>query len=90
MSTTTGLVFFEEEGTLMTIFRRSSAPADGFTEAMWETLIAVAMAVAICISLISLSAHLNEVKTVREAGMHAAPPAAEHRLPAAGAASQFD
>ena len=80
----------------MTIFRRSSALADGFIEAMWDTLIAVAMAVAITISLISLSIHLNEVKTVREAGLRSAPPVAEHHLPSAanvgagGAASQFD
>jgi hypothetical protein len=80
----------------MTVFRRSSAFADGFTEAMWETLIAVAMAVAICISLISLSTHLNEVKTVREAGLRSAPSTAGQHLPSAanvgpgGAASQFD
>jgi hypothetical protein len=79
----------------MTMFRRSSAFADGFIEAMWETLIAVAMAVAICVSLISLSAHLNEVKTVREAGIRPTQSTVEHRLlPAANVgaetASQFD
>jgi hypothetical protein len=38
----------------------------GFIQAMWETLIALIMAGAICISLISLSVHLNKAKTLRE------------------------
>jgi hypothetical protein len=38
----------------------------GFIQAMWETLIAMIMAGAICISLISLSGHLNKAKTLRE------------------------
>jgi hypothetical protein len=39
---------------------------NSFMEAMWETLITLAVAAGISISLISLSAHLNEVKKVRE------------------------
>ena len=79
----------------MMMFRRSSALSDGFIEAMWETLIAVATAVAICVSLISLSAHLNEVKTVREAGIRPTQSTVEQRSPPAAnvgaeAASQFD
>jgi hypothetical protein len=53
----------------------------GFIEAMWETLIALAMAAAICVSLISLSAHLNKAKTLREAGVGTMQTTAEHRLP---------
>lgn len=41
--------------------------SDGFVEAMWETLITLATAVAICISVISLSAHLNETRAIRGA-----------------------
>jgi hypothetical protein len=53
----------------------------GFIEAMWETLIALPMAAAICIGLISLSAHLNKAKTLREAGAGVMQSTAEHRLP---------
>ena len=41
-------------------------PSNSFMEAMWETLIALAVTAGISISLISLSAHLNEVKKLRE------------------------
>jgi hypothetical protein len=37
-------------------------------EAMCETVIALTMAAAISISLISLSAHLNKAKALRQAG----------------------
>ena len=40
--------------------------SNSFMEAMWETLIALAVTAGISISLISLSAHLNEVKKLRE------------------------
>jgi hypothetical protein len=53
----------------------------GFIEAMWETLIALTMVAAICISLISLSAHLNKAKTLREAVAGIMQSTAEHRLP---------
>ena len=42
-------------------------PSNAFIETMWETLIALAITAAISISLISLSAHLNEAKTLRDA-----------------------
>jgi hypothetical protein len=53
----------------------------GFVEAMWETLIALAMAAAICISLISLATHLNNAKTIRESGARTMQSTAAHRLP---------
>jgi len=53
----------------------------GFIEAMWETLIALIMAGAICISLISLSVHLNKAKTLRESDVRTVQSAAEQRLP---------
>jgi hypothetical protein len=68
----------------------------GFIEATWDTLIALAMAAAICISLISLSTHLNKAKTLRESGARTLQSTAEHRLPSVAnigtteAASQFN
>jgi hypothetical protein len=53
----------------------------GLIEAMWETLIALAMAAAISISVISLSAHLNEAKKLRQAGASTMQSTAEHHLP---------
>jgi hypothetical protein len=44
-------------------------PSSAFVEAMWETLIALAITAAISISLISLSAHLDKVKTLRDAAL---------------------
>jgi hypothetical protein len=38
--------------------------SDGFIEAMWDLLIALGTAAAICIGVISLSAHLNAAQTV--------------------------
>jgi hypothetical protein len=42
--------------------------SEGFAEALWETIIALATAAGICVSLISLAAHLNETRAVRSAG----------------------
>lgn len=42
--------------------------SDGFVEALWETMIALATAAGICVSVISLAAHLNETRAVRSAG----------------------
>lgn len=53
----------------------------GFIEAMWETSMALAMAAAICVSLISLSTHLNKAKTFRESGARSMQSTAEHRRP---------
>ena len=39
--------------------------SNGFIEAMWEMLIALGTAAAICIGVISLAAHLNETQKVR-------------------------
>jgi hypothetical protein len=50
-------------------------------EAICETVIALAMAAAISISLLSLSAHLNEAKALRQGGESPRQSAAEHRLP---------
>jgi hypothetical protein len=50
-------------------------------EAICETVIALAMAAAISISLLSLSAHLNEAKALRQGGESPRQSADEHRLP---------
>jgi ABC-type nickel/cobalt efflux system permease component RcnA len=42
--------------------------SDGFVEALWETMIALAMGAGICVSVIGLAAHLNETRAVRSAG----------------------
>lgn len=39
--------------------------SNDFVEAMWDTLIALATVAAICVSLISLAAHLNASRTAR-------------------------
>jgi hypothetical protein len=46
----------------------NSMLSDGFVEALWETMIALATAAGICVSVISLAAHLNETRAVRSAG----------------------
>jgi hypothetical protein len=46
----------------------NSMLSDSFVEAMWETVIALATAAGICVSVISLAAHLNETRAVRSAG----------------------
>ena len=46
----------------------NSMLSDGFVEALWETMIALATAAGICVSVISLAAHLNEMRSVRSAG----------------------
>ena len=55
--------------------------SEGFIEAMLETLIALATAAAVCVSVISLSAHLNEARTAPAAVAGATPPTAEGPLP---------
>ena len=45
----------------------NSMLSDGFVEALWETMIALATAAGICVSVISLAAHLNETRAVRSA-----------------------
>jgi hypothetical protein len=41
--------------------------SDGYVEALWETIIALATAAGISVSVISLAAHLNEARTLRSA-----------------------
>ena len=41
--------------------------SDGFVEALLETIISLATAAGICVSVISLAAHLNETRGVRSA-----------------------
>jgi hypothetical protein len=57
--------------------------SDGFIEAMWEMLIALGTAAAICIGVVSLSAHLNAVQKVRGIAEYStqAPDATNPRLP---------
>jgi hypothetical protein len=54
----------------------NSIMSDGFVEALWETLIALATAAGICVSVISLAAHLNEMHAVRSAGEPSVAPSA--------------
>ena len=54
----------------------NSMLSDGFVEALWETLIALATAAGICVSVISLAAHLNEMHAVRSAGQPSIAPTA--------------
>ena len=42
--------------------------SDGFVEVLWETMIALATAAGICVSIISLAAHLNETRAARSEG----------------------
>ena len=46
----------------------NSMLSDSFVAAMWETVIGLATAAGICVSVISLAAHLNETRAVRSAG----------------------
>ena len=45
----------------------NSMLSDGFVEALWETIIALATAAGICVSVISLAAHLDETRAARSA-----------------------
>ena len=40
---------------------------DGFVEALWETMVALAMTAGVCVGIISLAAHLNETRAARSA-----------------------
>jgi hypothetical protein len=63
----------------------------GLIEAMWETLVALAIAVAMCAGTISLSVHLNETQISRASAADAAQAAATTLPsgPAKDAAAQF-
>jgi hypothetical protein len=66
-------------------------PGD-FIEAMWETLIALAIAAAIGVGMVSLSVHLNEAQIARASAGDTAQAAAATMPsgPAKTAASQFN
>jgi hypothetical protein len=64
----------------------------GFIEALCETLIALAIAAAICVAVISLSVHLNEAGIARASAANTAQAAATTMPPVAAkdAAAQFN
>jgi uncharacterized membrane protein YccF (DUF307 family) len=66
-------------------------PAD-FIEGMWEMLIALAIAAAICVSMINLSVHLNETRIARASAVETTQAAAAtlRSGPAKAAASAFN
>jgi hypothetical protein len=43
----------------------NSMLSDSIVETLWETLIALATAAGICVSVISLAGHLNEARAAR-------------------------
>jgi hypothetical protein len=47
----------------------SSWSSEGLTEAIWDTLFAVATAIAIYLGLASLAGHLNDAQAARNAGI---------------------
>jgi hypothetical protein len=63
-----------------------------FIEGMLETLMAVAIAAAICIGMISLSVHLNETRIARASAVDTAQAAAEtlRSGPVTASASEFN
>lgn len=50
-----------------------------FSETLWETLVMLGVAAAICISLIGLSAHLNAARALPPAVGHSTAQAAFHQ-----------
>jgi hypothetical protein len=66
-------------------------PGD-FIEGIWETLIALAIAAAICVGMTSLSVHLNEMRIARASAVQTAQAAAATMRsgPAKAAASEFN
>jgi hypothetical protein len=49
--------------------------SDSVVETWWETLIALATAAGICVSVISLAGHLNEARTARSGEVSITPSA---------------
>jgi hypothetical protein len=67
--------------------------SDGFIEATFETLFALAIAAAICVGVITLSVHLNEARSARgpAADMAQAPaPTGPSSVAGAARASNFN
>ena len=60
----------------------NSVLSDGFVEALWETMIALATAAGICVGVISLAAHLNDTRAARSPVL----PSAAASAPTAGVA----
>jgi hypothetical protein len=57
---------------------RSTLFSGVFSETLWETLIALGVCAGICISLIGLSAHLSQAKTLPTAVDHSTAEVASH------------
>jgi len=53
----------------------NSMLSDSVVETLWETLIALATAAGICVSVISLAGHLNEARTARSGEVSITPSA---------------
>jgi hypothetical protein len=64
--------------------------SDGFIEATFETLFALAIAAAICVGVISLSVHLNEARNARGPAADMAQAAAATGPSGAANASNFN
>jgi hypothetical protein len=64
--------------------------SDGFIEATFETLFALAIAAAICVGVISLSVHLNEARSARGAAADMAQAAPATGASVAASASNFN
>ena len=58
---------------------RSTLFSGAFGETLWETLVMLGVAAAICISLIGLSAHLNAARALPPAVGHSTAQAAFHQ-----------
>jgi len=68
-----------------------SKMSDDWIEAMWETLVALGIAAAICAGIVSLSTHLNEARIARTSvDMPQAAAAATPSSPAETAASHVN
>lgn len=71
---------------------RSTMLSVGFIEALFETLVALAIAAAICVGVMSLAVHLNETQIARTSAANTVQTAAPTLPPVAAkdAASQFN
>ena len=72
--------------------RRATMLSVGFIEALSETLVALAVAAAICVGVMSLAVHLNETQIARMSAANAAEAVAPSLPPVAAkdAALQFN
>jgi hypothetical protein len=58
----------------------NSMLSDSIVETLWETLIALATAAGICVSVISLAGHLNEARAARSGEASITPSAPATRV----------